>query len=99
MSAPQTVSKPTGPPSDSEAVGSDADSDSSSSVDSQEEEDRLAKEEWDRLVSQTQLLIGLAVPFMAAYWGRRAGFKIVHRYIALGFTKAFWFGWTGLLGR
>ena len=50
-------------------------SSASSSFDEDEYEAELARQEWDRLVNQTKMLVGLAVPFFAAYFGRRVAFK------------------------
>lgn len=66
--APSTAAPPPAP----DSITSSA---SSSEFDEDEYEAELARQEWDRLVSQTKLLVGLAVPFFAAYFGRRVAFK------------------------
>lgn len=62
------------PSVDSSSIGSGS-SDADSSEYDEEEELRLAQQEWDRLVSQTKLILGLAVPFIAGFYGRKFGLR------------------------
>lgn len=72
---------PTLPLSSSIDGASTSSSSSSSSVSSgasdydEEEEARIAAEEWERLVGQTKMLLGLAIPFLAGFAGRKFGLK------------------------
>jgi len=69
------------PPFSTSIDGSSSPSSSSSSVSSgssdydEEEEARIAAEEWERLVGQTKMLLGLAIPFLAGFAGRKFGLK------------------------
>jgi hypothetical protein len=83
-SAPPTNRKQATSPdpddSDATSVGtSEGTSDGTSDSDDEDEEDkeekRLAKEEYERMISQTKLIVQLAIPFLAGYYGRRFGFR------------------------
>ncbi|CAE6494505.1 unnamed protein product [Rhizoctonia solani] len=66
------------------------DSRSQISYDSEEEEERLAQQEWDESVQQLQLLLTVVVlPFFGKWLGRRWSNILFERYQTLGFGKGF----------
>ncbi|CEL57675.1 hypothetical protein RSOLAG1IB_02418 [Rhizoctonia solani AG-1 IB] len=66
------------------------DSRSEISYDSEEEEERLAQQEWDESVQQLQLLLTVVVfPFFGKWLGRRWSNILFERYQTLGFGKRF----------
>ncbi|QRV76518.1 hypothetical protein RhiJN_19376 [Ceratobasidium sp. AG-Ba] len=63
---------------------------SESSYDSEEEEQRLAQQEWDESMQQLQLLLTVVVmPFFGKWLGRRWSHWLFARYQAVGFGKRF----------
>ncbi|KAH7345041.1 hypothetical protein B0J17DRAFT_712657 [Rhizoctonia solani] len=67
------------------------DSRSEISYDSEEEEQRLAQQEWDESVQQLQLLLTVVVfPFFGKWLGRRWSHILFERYQTLGLSKRFW---------
>ncbi|CAE6408039.1 unnamed protein product [Rhizoctonia solani] len=60
------------------------------SYDSEEEEERLAQQEWDESVQQLQLLLTVVVfPFFGKWLGRRWSGILFERYQTLGLGKRF----------
>lgn len=67
------------------------DSTSEISYDSEEEEQRLAQQEWDESVQQLQLLLTVVVfPFFGKWLGRKWSHILFERYQTLGLGKRFW---------
>ncbi|CAE6515623.1 unnamed protein product [Rhizoctonia solani] len=61
------------------------------SYDSEEEEQRLAQQEWDESVQQLQLLLTVVVfPFFGKWLGRKWSHILFERYQTLGIGKRFW---------
>ncbi|CAE6481499.1 unnamed protein product [Rhizoctonia solani] len=60
------------------------------SYDSEEEEQRLAQQEWDESVQQLQLLLTVVVfPFFGKWLGRKWSHILFERYQTLGLGKRF----------
>ncbi|KAF8609655.1 hypothetical protein BDV93DRAFT_518434 [Ceratobasidium sp. AG-I] len=60
------------------------------SYDSEEEEQRLAQQEWDESVQQLQLLLTVVVmPFFGKWLGRRWSHWLYARYQTVGLGKSF----------
>lgn len=84
--------------SDSDSLStSSGDSSSDGDEDEDAEDKRLAAEEYDRMVSQSKLILALAVPFLAGYYGRRFGFKGSCRFLQKSFPYSFSFFFLSLV--
>lgn len=80
MSAPTsstslTPARPSSCPSSAASSSSGSVSSYDDSEDQDEEERLAAQEEWNRLMDQTKMLLGLSVPFLAGFYGRKVGLR------------------------
>ncbi|KAF9015489.1 hypothetical protein BDQ17DRAFT_1341154 [Cyathus striatus] len=66
---------------------------STSSHDSEDEEYRLAQQEWEESLKQLQQLVSIVLlPFFGKWLGRKWSYWAYSRYLQVGLGKQFFFG-------